>query len=390
MRKTNAALGMHQTRLATGKRINSAEDDPAGLSIATKMNARSEGLKVALDNIGDAKNMLAVGESGLNKVNDILVQMRTKAEAAATDTLGDSERTAILSQLTSWASEVDAIVDTTKWNGKKLLDGLSGFSGSVVTFQVGADTDSSNRVTLNGSTFLGVGTTTLGIGAAARTATRAATLTDVAGHTVDTTTDVELTVTAAAPTIHTELATGNYTLRVNSTASNAVTVQLLDAAGDVVKIDNGAGVLVDSRTLDVDTADVAFSTGRGLDFNLEGPYVDGLYFDGVTSYSRSGTYNGQVDTASSARAAMDALDSAIDSVSTRLGTLGALGGRLSFREEALSVAQVNTEAAWNRIMNADFAFEQVQATKLSILSQTSMAMLGQANQAPAGILALFR
>ncbi|MHB0879188.1 MAG: flagellin, partial [Anaerolineae bacterium] len=99
LRKTNSSLGTHQARLATGKRINSAEEDPAGLSIATKMSARSQGLQVALDNISDSKNMLSVAEAGLSKVNDILVQMRTKAEQAASDTLGADERSAIQSQL---------------------------------------------------------------------------------------------------------------------------------------------------------------------------------------------------------------------------------------------------------------------------------------------------
>ena len=69
----NKQLALHQTRLQTGKRINSAADDPAGLTIATKMLARSEGMKVALDNIGDAKNMLSVAEGGMSKINDILV-----------------------------------------------------------------------------------------------------------------------------------------------------------------------------------------------------------------------------------------------------------------------------------------------------------------------------
>ena len=59
LQSINAKLALHQTRLSTGKRINSAADDPAGLTIATKMLARSEGLKVALSTIGDAKNLLA-------------------------------------------------------------------------------------------------------------------------------------------------------------------------------------------------------------------------------------------------------------------------------------------------------------------------------------------
>jgi hypothetical protein len=114
----NNKLGIHQQRLSTGKRINSAADDPAGLTIATKMLARSEGLKVALSNIGDAKNMLSVAEAGLGKLTDILVQMRSKAEQAASDTLGSSEWAAIASQLESYAEQIDDVVNETKWNGR--------------------------------------------------------------------------------------------------------------------------------------------------------------------------------------------------------------------------------------------------------------------------------
>ncbi|HQV62810.1 MAG TPA: flagellin, partial [Anaerolineales bacterium] len=62
LQSINAKLALHQTRLSTGKRINSAMDDPAGLTIATKMLARSEGLRASMDNISDAKNMLSVAE----------------------------------------------------------------------------------------------------------------------------------------------------------------------------------------------------------------------------------------------------------------------------------------------------------------------------------------
>jgi flagellin len=88
LQNINKQLATHQTRLSTGKRINSAADDPAGLTIATKMMARSQGMSVVIDNIGDASNMLSVAESGLSKMNDIMVQMRNKAEQAASDTLG--------------------------------------------------------------------------------------------------------------------------------------------------------------------------------------------------------------------------------------------------------------------------------------------------------------
>ena len=64
--------------------------------------------------------------------------------------------------------------------------------------------------------------------------------------------------------------------------------------------------------------------------------------------------------------------------------------RLSFKEESISIAQVNVEGAYNRIMNANMAEEQVNASKYTILQQTATAMLAQANAAPQSLLALFR
>ena len=131
----NKQLSVHSTRLSTGKRINSAADDPAGLTIGTKMLSRSEGLKQALSNIGDAKNLMAVAESGMGRLSDILIQMRNKAEAAASDTMGTTERGIVKDQFLAYAAQIDDVVSQTKWNGNKLIDGTAG----TLKFQTGAD-----------------------------------------------------------------------------------------------------------------------------------------------------------------------------------------------------------------------------------------------------------
>lgn len=263
LKHVQSKMGVSQLRLATGKRINEAADDPAGLTIATKFQYRASGLGQALDNIGDAKNMLAVAEGGLQKINDIMIKMRDKATQAASDTLGDSERTAIQSQINQFAAEIDDIVKSTKWNGKTLLDGLSNFSGNQVVFQTGADNESSAQITLSSAT-------------------------------------------------------------LGANATNNLSINSL-----------------------------------------------------------------QVGTAASAQSAMDSLTSAIASVSTRLQNIGALVSRLNFREETMTTAKVNTEAAFSRIMDADMAWEQLESTKYQILQQTATAMLAQANTAPQGVLQLF-
>jgi len=75
LRLVNNELGTHQLRLGTGQRINNAGDDPSGLTISTKLKNRYRVLGAVYDNIGQAKNMMAVAEGGLLNMNDILVTM---------------------------------------------------------------------------------------------------------------------------------------------------------------------------------------------------------------------------------------------------------------------------------------------------------------------------
>jgi flagellin len=95
------------------------------------------------------------------------------------------------------------------------------------------------------------------------------------------------------------------------------------------------------------------------------------------------------DTAS-ANSALGSIATALSRIKENISDVGSFSARLSFKEESLMVAHSNVEAAYNRIMNADMAEEQVEASKLLILQQTSAAMLAQANSAPQFLLALFR
>ena len=121
----NKELGMRQLRLATGKRINSAEDDAAGFVISRTLQARRKGLSAALSNVGDAKSMLAVAEGGLDSILDILETMKEKVTQAASDTLGTNERAAIEDELDALAAEIDDIVDETTFNGSGLLSSVN-------------------------------------------------------------------------------------------------------------------------------------------------------------------------------------------------------------------------------------------------------------------------
>src|SRR3990172_2195968 len=107
----NKELGTRQLRLATGKRINSAEDDAAGFVISRTLKERGLGLTASLANVGDAKSMLSVAEGGLDSILDILETMKEKVTQAASDTLGNAERNAIDNELDALTNEIDDIVD---------------------------------------------------------------------------------------------------------------------------------------------------------------------------------------------------------------------------------------------------------------------------------------
>ena len=87
---------------------------------------------------------------------------------------------------------------------------------------------------------------------------------------------------------------------------------------------------------------------------------------------------------------MTVANTALDKVTSALSDLGSLMARLTFKEDSVATAQINVEASYNRIMNANMAEEQMNASKYSILQQTGIAMLAQANQAPQNLLSLFR
>lgn len=389
----NKQLGVAQTRLSTGKRINSAADDPAGLTIATKLNSRSEGLQVALSNIGDAKNLLAVAEAGVGRITDILVQMKNKASQAASDTMGASERAAIKEQLTAYVGQIDDIVAQTAWNGNQLINGS--YLTTALSFQTGADAADVTNVSglANLASTTGAGNLALATKTTTSTATEA---TDVSGM---------LTAVGTYATINSNLAqlgTGTYTVRVtvNSGTGTDDKVELLDASGNALNIGqtvaDGSGTVAKSVMAKLD-AGGSVNFGNGMTATFGNLTATGTA-TATISYAATGTYDvlsqgntGSVlGTAASYRELMTTLEGKLDTVNSVMAKIGAFTGRLEFKEDQVSAAQINVEASYNRIMNANMAQEQVNSSKFQILQQTAIAMLAQANQAPASLLTLFK
>ncbi len=136
--KSQSALSKSMQRLSSGLRINSAKDDAAGLAISDRMSAQIKGMNQAVRNSNDAISFAQTAEGALGEMTNILQRMRELSVQSANGTNSTDDRTALNSEFGELSSELDRIVDTTKFNGQNLLDGT--YSGSdAAVFQVGAN-----------------------------------------------------------------------------------------------------------------------------------------------------------------------------------------------------------------------------------------------------------
>ncbi|HET6568750.1 MAG TPA: flagellin [Rhodothermales bacterium] len=165
LQNTNSRLGDHQLRLATGSRLNKAEDDSAGYSIAKKLEAKVRGQNQALANVGDAKSMLTVAEGSLNTIMDILQTMKEKSVQAANDSIGSEERDLIKNQLDALSSEVTDLLQDTTFNGVNLYSS----NATSLQFQVNAESGDTFVVNIPATTVgaIGVNTSSLIVSSAA-------------------------------------------------------------------------------------------------------------------------------------------------------------------------------------------------------------------------------
>ena len=136
--RASAMMDEAMTRLSTGKRINSAKDDPAALQVAVRMEGEINGLSAALKNANDAQSVIDTGEAALKEVHTLLLRMRELAVSASSDTATTADRAALNTEVTALETEIDRIGASTTWGGIQLLDGTySGGSNTAIVFQIG-------------------------------------------------------------------------------------------------------------------------------------------------------------------------------------------------------------------------------------------------------------
>lgn len=167
-----AGLSQAMQRLASGLRINSAADDPAGLAIATTMSATSASLRQGARNGNDGVSLVQTAQTALNSISNLLGQMQTLATQASTGTYSSSQLGNLDTQFGKLLSEVNRVASTTQFNGVNLLDG----STTSLDIQVGSGDTSNDRLSISlsnlttGSSGLNISSLTLGSTSSAQSA----------------------------------------------------------------------------------------------------------------------------------------------------------------------------------------------------------------------------
>jgi flagellin len=350
----NREMEISMARLSTGKRINSASDDAAGVAIASRLTAEVKGTNQAIRNALDGQALIDTAEGGHKEIENILQRMRELSVQASNDTNSGGDRANLQAELDALNAEIDRIASTTTWAGQSLMDS----NGATFSFQVGASTGNKNQIAVTISrmdttnsgldTTLTASTGTHGTSATGQMTVASKTLTIVASQS-----------TAAVYT--NSAVSGNITAAVASNASGGIKA----VAADMAKQINEAAAYIAAGVSALDNGDGTFT---------------------VTD----GTSHGHMMSSTAALDSVANIDAAIKEVNTQRSSLGAVSNRLGHTVNNLTNISTNLSAARGGIEDADFAMETTNLAKNQILQQASTAMLAQANASKQNVLSLLQ
>jgi flagellin len=132
----NKMLGVAMERLSTGKRINSAKDDAAGMAIATSMTASVRGMNQGIRNANDGISLAQTAEGALSEVTNMVQRVRELAVQSASGTYQDAtDRVYMQTEVDELTAQIDQVITNTQYNGVTMFDGTT----TTITIQAGAD-----------------------------------------------------------------------------------------------------------------------------------------------------------------------------------------------------------------------------------------------------------
>ncbi|MCL1093750.1 flagellin [Shewanella kaireitica] len=446
----NSATSNQKTsmeRLASGLRINSAKDDAAGLQISNRMTSQINGIGVAMRNANDGISIAQTAEGAMQESTNILQRMRDLSLQSANGSNSTEDRGAMQKEIASLQTELTRIADTTSFGGQKLLDGSYG----TQKFQVGSEANQTISVSLTDVSANKIGNNAISgagseFGVEAATVLTQTTAADatfaVNGKTVGVTAldgaaTVAKNINASGAGVTAEASVTTTIGGMGALDDGIVSIvaedgskdsyDLADYSGDSARLAEDLGKAGYDVSHDSDTGEISITANNvnGIeiagttagtvqlggqtagaanvsktaelnlsspdDFTVTGTAVDEV-LNGASATKGSSSLNAisavDIGTAQGAQDALAVIDAAIAGIDGERADLGAVQNRMNFTINNLSNVQSNVSDARGRIQDVDFAKETAELTKQQILSQTSSAMLAQANQLPQAALSL--
>ena len=370
---TTGAQAKSSEKLSSGYRINRAGDDAAGLKISEKMRSQVRGLNKASSNAQDGVSLIQTAEGALNEAHSILQRMNELAVQGANDTNEEIDRDAINQELSALTAELDRISQTTQFNKQNLLDGT--FDNK--NLQVGANSNQKIRISIGN-----MNAQTLGLKSINK---------EYKGEIQHGNGPTIVRYKGTSYEYNTANSRKGNIAAVLASVSKLFTDSIYRASTYAAQFDTDTGSVYFTGKLtnqrfgtsaSVAAADFSIAMEKAkeeLNTNfadyLETEVTSGVQLSGYTAKGMVGVDNYQI-----ANASIDAIQDAINKVSSQRSALGAIQNRLEHTIANLDNVAENTQSAESRIRDTDMASEMVQYSKNNILAQAGQSMLAQANQ----------
>jgi flagellin len=372
LKVTNMDLQNTLYRLSTGSRINSGADDAAGLAIANGLGANVTALTQSGLNATEGADKLQVADGALSQVTTLLNRAVTLATESANGTINDgSQRQALDAEFTAIKAEIDRIGGDTTYNGSAIFSGGGTNFNQIVGDNAAAPAGLATAV----SGTLAIKTT----GGATIYTTKAAdaTVGDVINDINSSGTGLVATLNASGQLVVTDAENRG------SSAANQLTA---DALAGAFQIGGAASGAFDNAT-NSSTMNVFLSDSTPVGSSTIGVTLSQFDSNNMNGVSLA---NDNLQTAASSQTALTDINNAISQVSALRGNIGASVNRLQAAGNVISAQIQNLTSAQSDITSADIPTEVANLTKYSILNQTGISALAQANQMQQAVLKLLQ
>ncbi len=362
-------------RLSTGKSINSAKDDAAGLAVSSRMTAQIRGLDQAVQNANDAISMIQTADGASIEIGNMMQRMRELAVQASNGTVTSTDQSSLNLEFVQLRTEIERIANQTQWNGENVLDGSAGtLNNGTAVFQVGGNSLQTMSVSFGDWNLNASANNVAGVKAVYDFTITDAQVAALAGNFVIS--DGQNTVTLDAATVAPLTTVAGLAAAIEADGS-LTRLTASDGTGKLTLTYDNAEVVTVSPTISENgTAQTVTETTAGV------TALSGVYGTDISAI--------KIDTDADASAAIASLDTAINGINAQRAIFGAGMNRLEYAIDNLTNVSQNAAASRSRIEDADYAKETTELARTQIIQQAGTAMLTQANQQNQSVLALLK